>query len=147
MIGDFLQSVARIGLGAYWLYFASQKWSGVAWVHPVLQAAAARNPVPGVHELLVQVVAPHWLVFAQAETVGETVAGALLVVGLATRWGAALAVLLSVGLSLSVAFTISDIGLRWLYYLAVFASLAVAVNGPGSLALERLLPVPRWLRE
>ena len=49
--------------------------------------------------------------------------------------------------SANVAFTISDIGLRWLYYLAVFASLAVAVNGPGSLALERLLPVPRWLRE
>ena len=39
------------------------------------------------------------------------------------------------------------LGAYWLYYLAVFASLAVAVNGPGSLALERLLPVPRWLRE
>jgi uncharacterized membrane protein YphA (DoxX/SURF4 family) len=99
-----------------------------------------------VHELLVQVVTPNWLLFAQAQTVGETVVGALLLAGLATRWAAVLAVLLSLGLSLSIAFTISDLGLRWLYYLAVFASLAIAVNGSGSLALERLLPVPRWLR-
>jgi uncharacterized membrane protein YphA (DoxX/SURF4 family) len=146
MIGDFLQSVARIGLGAYWLYFASQKWSGVSWVHPLIVAAGAQNPVPGVHELLVRVVTPNWFLFAEAQTAGETLAGALLVLGLATRWAAGLAVLLSVGLSLSIAFTIPDLGLRWLYYLAVFTSLAVAVNGPGSLALERLLPVPRWLR-
>jgi uncharacterized membrane protein YphA (DoxX/SURF4 family) len=145
-MGGFLQSVSRIGLGAYWLYFASQKWGGVSWVHPLIVAAGARNPVPGVHELLVRVVTPNWFLFAEAQTAGETVAGALLLVGLATRWAAGLAVLLSVGLSLSIAFTIPDLGLRWLYYLAFFASLAIAVNGPGSLALERLFPVPRWLR-
>ena len=43
-------------------------------------------------------------------------------------------------------FTVGDVGLRWLYYLGFFASLAIAVNGPGSLALEGLLPLPRWLR-
>ena len=50
------------------------------------------------------------------------------------------------GLSLSIAFDVSDLGARWLYYLAVFASLAIAVGGAGSLALERLLPVPRFLQ-
>ena len=146
MIGGFFQSVARIGVGLYWLYFASQKWSGVAWVHPLMVEAAARNPIPGVHELLVQVVTPNWLVFAQGQTIGETVVGALLVVGLATRYAAGLAVLLALGLSLSIAFDIADLGARWLYYLAVFASLAIAVNGSGSLALERAFPVPRWLQ-
>ena len=108
--------------------------------------AAARNPIPGVHELLVQVVTPNWLVFAQAQTIGETLVGVLLVVGLATRWAAGLAALLALGLSLSIAFDVSDLGARWLYYLAVFASLAIAVGGAGSLALERLLPVPRFLQ-
>jgi uncharacterized membrane protein YphA (DoxX/SURF4 family) len=145
-MGSFLQSVCRVGVGAYWLYFASQKWGGVAWVHPLLVAAGTRNPIPGVHELLVQVVTPNWSLFATAETVGETVAGVLLLLGLATRFGAGLAVLLALGLSLSVAFTVGDVGLRWLYYLGFFASLAIAVNGPGSLALEGLLPLPRWLR-
>jgi uncharacterized membrane protein YphA (DoxX/SURF4 family) len=145
-MADFLQSVCRIGVGLYWLYFAQQKWSGVAWVRPLMVNAGTQNPVPGVHEFLVQVVTPNWQLFAVGETVGETVAGVLLVLGLATRWAAALAVLLGVGLAFSIAFGVSDIGLRWLYYLGVIASLAVAVNGAGSLALERLVPVPRWLR-
>jgi uncharacterized membrane protein YphA (DoxX/SURF4 family) len=145
-MGSLLQAVCRVGVGAYWLYFASQKWHGVAWVHPLMVTAAARNPIPGVHELLVQVVVPNWQLFAQAQTVGETVVGALLVLGLATRPAAALAVLLSLGLSLSIAFDVSDIGVRWLYYLGVLASLGIAVNGSGWLALEWLLPVPGWMR-
>ena len=145
-MAGFLQSVSRFGVGAYWLYFASQKWGGVAWVHPLMVQAAARNPIPGVHELLVQVVTPHWSQFAMAQTVGETVVGVLLVLGLATRWAAGLAVLLSLGLSLSIAFDIADLGGRWLYYLGFFASLAIAVNGPGAFAVERLIPVPRWLQ-
>jgi uncharacterized membrane protein YphA (DoxX/SURF4 family) len=145
-MGRLLQAVCRVGVGVYWLYFASQKWGGVAWVHPLMVTAAARNPIPGVHELLVQVVVPNWQLFAEAETAGETVVGALLVIGLATRPAAAVAVLLGLGLSLSIAFDISDVGTRWLYYLGVVASLGIAVNGSGSLALERLLPVPGWLR-
>ena len=145
-MADFLQSVCRIGVGLYWLYFASQKWNGVAWVHPLMVNAGARNPVPGVHEFLVQVVTPNWQLFAVGETAGETVAGALLVLGLATRWAAVLAVLLALGLSFSIAFGLPDVGLRWLYYLGVIASLAIAVNGAGSLALDRLIPVPRWLQ-
>jgi uncharacterized membrane protein YphA (DoxX/SURF4 family) len=145
-MADFLESVCRVGVGWYWLFFASQKWGGVAWVHPVMVSAGQKNPVPGVHEFLVQVVTPNWQLFAVGETVGETLAGALLVLGLATRWAAVLAVLLALGLSFSIAFGLPDVGLRWLYYLGVIASLAIAVNGPGSLALERLVQVPGWLR-
>jgi uncharacterized membrane protein YphA (DoxX/SURF4 family) len=93
-----------------------------------------------------QVVVPNWQLFAEAQTAGETVVGVLLVLGLATRPAAMLAVLLSLGLSLSIAFDNPDVGARWLYYLGVVASLGIAVNGSGSLALERLLPVPGWLR-
>jgi uncharacterized membrane protein YphA (DoxX/SURF4 family) len=145
-MGSLLQAVCRVGVGAYWLYFASQKWGGVGWVHPLMVTAAARNPIPGVHELLVQVVVPNWQLFAEAQTAGETLVGVLLVLGLATRPAAALAVLLGLGLSLSIAFDISDVGARWLYYLGVVASLGIAVNGSGSLAFEWLLPVPGWLR-
>ena len=57
-MADFLESVCRVGVGWYWLFFASQKWGGVAWVHPVMVSAGLKNPVPGVHEFLVQVVTP-----------------------------------------------------------------------------------------
>ena len=49
-------SLFRISVGLYWLYFASQKWQGIAWMKPVLDSAARANPIPGLHEVLVSVV-------------------------------------------------------------------------------------------
>jgi uncharacterized membrane protein YphA (DoxX/SURF4 family) len=147
MTGNPLQTVCRVGVGGYWLFFASQKWGGVGWVHPLMVSAAQRNPIPGVHALLAQVVVPNWFTFAVLQTVGETLTGVLLVVGLATRLAGGLGTLLAIGLSLSIAFDDTDVGARWLYYLPVFASLAIAVNGPGALALDRVLRVPGWIRE
>ncbi len=65
-------SLFRIVVGVYWLYFASQKWQGIGWMHPVLVEAARVNPIPGLHELLVSVVVPNWVPFALAQSAGET---------------------------------------------------------------------------
>lgn len=151
---DVWQSLFRIGLGVYWLYFASQKYPapyglpphGIEWVHPLLQKAADVNPIPGLHEFLVQIVVPNWSTFAIAQTVGETVVGVLLVLGLATRLAGLGAFLLAANLSLTVAFTVGDSGVAWLYYLPVLLGLEVLVNGGGALAIDRTRVVPRWLR-
>ncbi len=112
----------------------------------LIQSAGAANPIPGLHELLIQVVAPNWLVFAIAQTVGETVVGILLILGLATRWAGIGGFLLAVNLALVVAFEVSDPGFRWLYYLAVLVNAQVIVSGAGPYALSRFGWVPAFLR-
>jgi uncharacterized membrane protein YphA (DoxX/SURF4 family) len=150
---DVWRSLFRIGVGGFWLYFGAQKWPaplgvpphGIDWVHPLLQQSARTNPVPGLGQLIGQLVLPNWRVFVTAQTVGETVVGALLILGLATRPAGLLGTLLGINVSLTIAFLVPDPGLRWLYYLPVLASFEVFVNGAGALALERTRWVPAWL--
>jgi uncharacterized membrane protein YphA (DoxX/SURF4 family) len=139
-------SLFRVVVGIYWLYFASQKWQGVGWMKPLIVSAGRVNPIPGLHEFLVSVVAPNWLPFALAQAVGETVAAVLLILGLATRWAGLLGFLLAANLALTVAFTVGDGGFRWLYYLAVLVNAQVIVSGPGPIALGRFGWIPGWLR-
>ena len=139
-------SLFRIVVGLYWLYFASQKWQGVGWMHGVMDQMAKANPIPGLHELLVSVVAPNWLPFALGEAVAETLVAVLLILGLATRWVGVLGLLLATGLALTVAFAVTDDGFRWLYYLGVLVNAQVIASGPGPYALARFGWVPAWLR-
>ena len=145
-MSDAWPSVFRIVVGIYWLYFASQKWQGIAWMKPVLDAAARANPIPGLHEVLVSVVVPNWVPFAIAQSVAETVTAVALILGLATRLAGVLGFLLAVNLALTVAFALHDDGFRWMYYLAVLANAEVVFLGPGSLALGRFGWLPSWLR-
>ena len=140
------QSLFRATIGLYWLYFASTKWNGVDWVHGLMKAAGPANPIPGLREILINVVAPNWFFFAVAQTVGETVVGVLLLIGLATRWAAILGLLLAANLALVVAFDVSDPGFRWLYYLAVLVNAQVLVSGTGPYAVSRFKWVPGLLR-
>jgi uncharacterized membrane protein YphA (DoxX/SURF4 family) len=139
-------SLFRVAVGLYWLYFASTKWNGVGWVQGLMQSAGPANPIPGLREILTQVVAPNWFLFAIAQTVGETLVAILLILGLATRSAGVLGLLLATGLALVVAFEVKDDGFRWLYYLAVLANAQVIVGGPGSFALSRFSWVPAFLR-
>jgi uncharacterized membrane protein YphA (DoxX/SURF4 family) len=139
-------SLFRVVVGLYWLYFASTKWQGVGWTRGLIQSAGHANPIPGLHEFLVQVVAPNWFVFSVAQTIGETVVGLLLVLGLATRWVAVGGLLLAANLALVVAFEVSDPGFRWLYYLAVLVNAQVIVSGAGPYAMARFGWVPAFLR-
>lgn len=145
-IGEVWSSVFRVVVGLYWLYFASQKWQGVGWMQGLMASTAQANPIPGLHDFLVQVVAPNWFLFAVGQTVGETVVAILLIIGLATRWAGLLGLLLAANLALTVAFGVSDDGFRWLYYLALIANVQVIVSGPGPIAVDRFGWVPRFLR-
>ncbi len=139
-------SVFRFVVGIYWLYFASQKWQGVGWMRDVIKSTAQANPIPGLHEFLVSVVVPNWFLFAVGQSVGETLVGLLLILGLGTRWAGILGLLLAANLALTVAFANSDDGFRWLYYLALLANVQVIVSGPGPYALSRFSWVPTYLR-
>jgi uncharacterized membrane protein YphA (DoxX/SURF4 family) len=139
-------SLFRIAVGGFWLYFASQKWTGVGWLQPLIQKSPSVNPIPGLHELLAAVVAPNWFFFAVLQTVGETAVAVLLILGLFTRPAALVGLLLALNLSLTVAFLNPDVGARWLYYLAVLVNAQVLFGGAGPLALDRRLKGPRWLR-
>ncbi len=147
-VNDLWRTLFRVGVGAFWLYFASQKWPprGVGWMQGLIQGAAGVNPIPGLHEFLAQVAAPNWFWFALAQAAGETVVGVLLVLGLASRKAAILGFLLALNLALVVAFEAPDVGFRWLYYLAVLVNAELIFVEPGSLALGRLKAVPAWLR-
>src|SRR5260370_35309543 len=79
-------SLFRITVGLYWLYFASTKWLGVGGVQGLLQTAGTANPIPGLRDLLTNVVAPSWVIFAFAQTAGGPVVASLLIRELATRW-------------------------------------------------------------
>jgi uncharacterized membrane protein YphA (DoxX/SURF4 family) len=144
---DVWRTAFRVVAGLYWLYFASQKWTeGVGWMRPLIEHSAKVNPIPGLHEFLSAVVVPNWQLFALAQSAGETVAGLLLVLGLATRKAAILGFLLAVNLSLTVAFLAEDVAFRWLYYLAVLVNAELVFSESGLFALERARFVPRWLR-
>ena len=144
---DIYHGVFRIAVGLYWLYFASQKWQGIGWMRPLIQGAGPANPIPGLHELLIQVVAPNWWFFALGQAVAETLVAVLLVLGLATRKAALLGFLLALNLALTVAFMTPDIGFRWLYYLAVLVNAQLFFSEAGVPALGRLGFVPAWLRD
>jgi uncharacterized membrane protein YphA (DoxX/SURF4 family) len=139
-------SLFRVVVGLFWLYFASTKWQGVGWTRGLIQSAGPVNPIPGLHEFLIQVVAPNWFVFSVAQTIGETVVAVLLILGLATRWAAVGGFLLAVNLALVVAFEVSDPGFRWLYYLSVLVNAQVIVAGAGPYAVARFGWVPAFLR-
>jgi uncharacterized membrane protein YphA (DoxX/SURF4 family) len=143
---DFWRGVFRIVVGIFWLYFASQKWGGVGWMRPLIQGAASANPIPGLHELLAVVVAPNWFLFAVAQAIVETIVGILLVLGLATRKVAVLGLLLALNLALVVAFEVSDIGSRWIYYLAVLVNAELIFADEGWPSLGHYRFVPAWLR-
>src|SRR5487761_973901 len=95
-------SVFRIVVGLYWLYYASQKWQGVGWMQSLIVSTAKANPIPGLHEFLVQVAVPNWFLFAIAQGAGETVVAGFLIVGLGTRWTGLLGLLLAISLALTV---------------------------------------------
>jgi uncharacterized membrane protein YphA (DoxX/SURF4 family) len=143
---ELWRGVFRVVVGIFWLYFASQKWGGVAWMQPLIQGAAAVNPIPGLHELLAVVVAPNWFVFAVAQAVAETIVGVFLVLGLATRKAAVVGLLLALNLALVVAFESSDLGIRWIYYLAVLVNAELIFVDEGWPALGGYRFMPAWLR-
>ena len=71
-LGKYWPSLLRVTVALYWLYFASQKWNGIDWMHGLIKATADANPIPGLHEVLEAVVVPNWFVFGLLQGAGET---------------------------------------------------------------------------
>jgi uncharacterized membrane protein YphA (DoxX/SURF4 family) len=136
-VSAFWQSVFRIGVGFFWLFFAYQSWSGNGPSPAAVQGGFVTNPIPGVHEVLVLVVLPNWQWFSLLQTAAEVVVGALMVLGLFTRPAAIVGSLLAIDLALTVAFIEPSIVNRWVYYLLVLGNLELAFNGPGALSLDQ----------
>jgi uncharacterized membrane protein YphA (DoxX/SURF4 family) len=132
----FWQSVFRIGVGFFWLFFAYQGWTGNGPSVAAVQGGFVTNPIPGIHEVLVDVVLPNWTWFSLLQTAGEVIVGALLVLGLFTRPAAIVGSLLAIDLALTVAFIEPSIVDRWVYYLLTLGNLELAFNGPGALSLD-----------
>jgi uncharacterized membrane protein YphA (DoxX/SURF4 family) len=145
-MSEIWPSLLRVTVALYWLYFASQKWTGVDWMRGVIKATADANPIPGLHDFLENVVVPNWFVFGVLQGAGETVVGVLLLLGIATRWAGLLGLLLAANLALTVAFGVTDDGFRWLYWLGVVVNAQVMVSGPGRIAISRFKWVPAYLR-
>lgn len=143
---DLWRATFRVVVGLFWLYFASQKWGGVGWMRPLIENAPAANPIPGLQQLLAVVVVPNWHLFAVLQAIAETVVAVLLVLGLATRKAALLGLLLALNLALVVAWETGDLGLRWLYYLAVLVNAELVLAPEGWPGLGRYRFVPAWLR-
>ena len=122
----FWQSVFRIGVGFFWLFFAYQTWSGNGPSPAAVQAGFVTNPIPGIHEILVLVVLPNWVWFSLLQMAAEVVVGALLVLGLFTRPAAIVGSMLAIDLALTVAFIEPSIVNRWVYYLLVLGNLELA---------------------
>jgi uncharacterized membrane protein YphA (DoxX/SURF4 family) len=132
----FWQSVFRIGVGFFWLFFAYQNWTGHGVSPAAVQSGFLTNPVPGIHEVLVTVVLPNFTWFSLVQTAGEVAVGGLLIVGLFTRPAAIVGSALAIYLALTVAFVEPSIVNRWVYYLLVLGNLELAFNGPGALSID-----------
>jgi uncharacterized membrane protein YphA (DoxX/SURF4 family) len=132
----FWQSIFRIGVGFFWLFFAYQNWTGHGPSPAVVQSGFLTNPVPGVHEILVMVVLPNWTWFSLVQTAAEVGVGGLLIVGFFTRPAAIVGSFLAIVLALTVAFVEPSIVNRWVYYLLALGNLELAFNGPGALSLD-----------
>jgi uncharacterized membrane protein YphA (DoxX/SURF4 family) len=135
-VSAFWQSVFRIGVGFFWLFFAYQGWIGHGPTAADVQSGFITNPVPGVHEVLVEVVLPNWVWFSLVQTAAEVAVGGLLILGWFTRPAAIVGSAVAIYLALTVAFVEPSIVNRWVYYLLVLANLELSVNGPGALSLD-----------
>jgi uncharacterized membrane protein YphA (DoxX/SURF4 family) len=142
---EWWASALRVATGAYWLYFAAQKWPprGVDWMQSLIQANPKHEPIPGVQQLLQYLVAPNWHFFAVLQGGAETVVGLLLVLGVATRLAAIAGTLLALELALTVAFLVTDGGFQWLYYLAVLLNFQIFVGGGGPASVDGWWRRPR----
>lgn len=132
----FWQSVFRIGVGFFWLFFAYTSWNGTGPSAVAIESGFHTNPLPGVHELLVAVVLPNWTWFSLLQTAGEVIVGALLILGLFTRMAGIIGTVLAFNLAVTVAFIEPSIVNRWVYYLLALANAEIAFNGPGALSLD-----------
>lgn len=138
----------RIAVGLMWL-------QNVNWKRPpdFGQAAgnglynftsdAVKHPVLGVFSWLVQnVIYPNFVFFGWVVLIAEFCLGAFLLVGFLTRFWAAIGILQTVAITLSVLNTPAE--WQWSYYLMFAAQFVILATAVGRIAGVDGLLRPRW---
>ena len=134
----------RVAVGAYWLFFSSQRWFDVSWARDLLTVAAEQNYLPVYGDALRILVVPNWLFAAIAVTVVESTIGILLLLGILTKIAAGLGAFNALNLTLTFSFcrcpwVEADFPLVfWFYFSALLLNVQVIFDSS-----SRLLGVSR----
>lgn len=142
-------AAVRIAVGLMWL-------QNVNWKRPPDFGQAAHNglyqytsdavehPVLGAFSWLVQnVIFPNFTLFGWGVLIAEFCLGAFLLVGFLTRFWAAIGILQTIAITLSVLNTPGE--WQWSYYLMFAAQFVILATAAGRIAGVDGLLRPRWL--
>lgn len=141
-------AAVRIAVGLMWLQNVNWKRPpdfGQAAHNGLYQytADAVKHPVLGAFSWLVQnVIYPNFALFGWAVLIAEFCLGAFLLVGLLTRFWAAIGILQTIAITLSVLNTPGE--WQWSYYLMFAAQLVILATAAGRIAGVDGLLRPRW---
>lgn len=141
-------AATRIAVGLMWL-------QNVNWKRPPDFGHAAHNglyqytddavqhPVLGAFSWLVQnVIFPNFALFGWGVLIAEFCLGAFLLVGFLTRFWAAIGILQTIAITLSVLNTPGE--WQWSYYLMFAAQFVILATAAGRIAGVDALLRPRW---
>ncbi|MFM9920114.1 DoxX family protein [Lacisediminihabitans sp. H27-G8] len=141
-------AAVRIAVGLMWLQNVNWKRPpdfGQAAHNGLYQytADAVKHPVLGAFSWLVQnVIYPNFALFGWAVLIAEFCLGAFLLVGLLTRFWAAIGILQTIAITLSVLNTPGE--WQWSYYLMFAAQFVILATAAGRIAGVDGLLRPRW---
>ncbi|MET4706052.1 DoxX family protein [Frigoribacterium sp. UYMn621] len=141
-------AAVRIAVGLMWLQNVNWKRPpdfGQAAHNGLYQytADAVKHPVLGAFSWLVQnVIYPNFALFGWAVLIAEFCLGAFLLVGFLTRFWAAIGILQTIAITLSVLNTPGE--WQWSYYLMFAAQFVILATAAGRIAGVDGLLRPRW---
>ena len=136
----------RTIMGAYWVYFSSQKWLDSTWVRAIIRDAGLTNPYPLLASLITNNILPRWAEFTFVTTMVEAALGFALLLGIFTRLSSLLGAGVSGALALSFIGLLSDPPIAWFYLFSITGNISVLTNDPVEpWGLDRLL-VRKWPR-
>lgn len=141
-------AAVRIAVGLMWLQNVNWKRPpdfGQAAQNGLYQytADAVQHPVLGAFSWLVQnVIFPNFALFGWGVLIAEFCLGAFLLVGFLTRFWAAIGILQTIAITLSVLNTPGE--WQWSYYLMFAAQFVILATAAGRIAGVDGLLRPRW---
>ena len=131
------QLMFRIVVGLYWIYFSVMKMVDRSWVNDLLNNAANGSYIPGYSQLL-KFVSNYADPLAIVVTLVEAIIGGLILLGVATRIGAAIGAFLGANLMLTFVFckcswTQGDFPLVfWFYFFPIVLNLELIFDSSHS---------------
>jgi uncharacterized membrane protein YphA (DoxX/SURF4 family) len=128
---DLWRLILRLTMGFYWLYFSSQKWFGIEWVHALLVDAAQNHPISAMRILLTEIVIPNWEIITVTQTLLEAAIGILLLIGFVTKAIGVLSALLSFELLVAFMGSLDAPAFIWFYVLSAMTNFTLTASDAG----------------